>query len=236
MTTRRRPKRPAHDLPDWIPIGVKDAARHLPPSDVAQRLLADPRMERVWRVLLRQAADREAVERRLLFADHLPTTWGQEFSPQQRACAALFVDVVENLTRAAKIVKRADTDARAKPYFDAAKVCRAMIEDAERYERGYEEAGEVLDFDLRRALKVVADILECEAKRASAIDQPRVIERSAKSPGEDELRVKARMVGATMFSIYGKRNTAIVATIMSVATGAAVLQKSIENWCADIPQ
>lgn len=89
MTASKKPQRPvAKGVPARVSASIADAARHLPPSGVAERLLTDERMETVWRFLLRQNADQEAVAQHLLFNDAgLLTTWDseQKFSPQQRA-------------------------------------------------------------------------------------------------------------------------------------------------------
>ena len=224
----------ANETPD----AVKDVALRLPPSEVVKRLLTDDRMQSVWRFLLRQNADQESVNRHILFNDvGLPPTWDADkaFSPQERAAAAFFASIVDDLTRKPDLIKRADAKARAKPFLDAAKLCREMIEHAGGYERGFDEMGEPLDFNLKKALGVVANILEHEGKRASAINDPLSIKRSAKDRADDELRVKTRKVAATMMSIYGSRNYEITARVVSIALDVEVSKKDIENWCADIP-
>jgi hypothetical protein len=55
------------DLPDWVPIGVrKIAAKHRPESragrSYAERLLTDPRMERVWKELRKHISEQETRE------------------------------------------------------------------------------------------------------------------------------------------------------------------------------
>ncbi len=239
MTASKKPKRPvAKGVPARVSASIADAARHLPPSGVAERLLTDERMETVWRFLLRQNVDQEAVAQHLLFNDAgLPTTWDAEqtFSPQQRAAAVFFVSVVGDLTGEPELIKHADADALAQPFLDAAKLCREMIRNAEGYQRGYDEAGQPLSFDLAKALDVVADCLEYKGNAALATNDPHVIKRSANERGDDALRVKTRLVAATMFCLYGRRNLGLTATVVTVATGVKIQKKDVENWCRHIP-
>lgn len=225
---------PARDLPNWLPASIGDAARYLPPSEVVERLLTDMRMRSVWAFLMLQKPDSDAVDRHLFFEEALPAVWGQEFSPQERAAAAFLCSIAGSLARALELTTRAEADARAAPFLSAAKVCREMIPHAEGFQRGFDEVGEPLDFDLEKAFAIVAGILESKAKRISATNDPHIIERSAKERGDDELRVKARTVAKTMLNIYRQRNYGLTSTITSVATGLAVTKKQAENWTADL--
>lgn len=224
----------ANETPD----AVKCVALLLPPSGVVKRLLTDERMRSVWWFLLRQNADQESVNSHILFNDvDLSALWDADkaFSAEERAAAAFFASIVDDLTRKPDLIKLADAEARAKPFLDAAKLCREMIEHAGGYEHGFEEMGEPLDFNLKKALGVVANILEHEGKRASAMNDPRLIKRSAKSRVDDELRVRTRKVTATMMSIYERRNYEITARVVSIALDVDVSKKDVENWCAGIP-
>jgi hypothetical protein len=62
-----------------------------------------------------------------------------------------------------------------------------------------------------------------------------VIDRSAKARGDDELRIKTRLIATTSIQLFGKRNLALVADVVSVGIGVEIPPKSVENWTADVP-
>jgi hypothetical protein len=229
MTTRRS-KQPAHDLPDWIPKPVADVASRLPPSDIVARLLTDARMESVWRFLAKQDAISDAVLTMTLFDERMPP---HEQSMRDRASAAVFLAIIDALASETKARKRIDVDAQAQRYFDAAKLCRETILDAEVLTNGFFEVGEALNFDLAKALDVIAGIFESRGDRIR-VDNIDVIARSSKSRGDDALRIAARKIATTFFRFYGNHNYGLTAIVTSVATGDVVTKKSVANWCGDL--
>jgi hypothetical protein len=226
MTTRRS-TRPESDLPGWLPALVKEIAQRLPPNDIVTRLLSDVRMKSVWSYLARHDADSDAVLAMTLYNERMPPP-DSSASLSDRSSAAFFLAIVDDLMHETTVVKRVDVDAQAQGFFEAAKLCRETIADAEGLTNGFFEAGEALNFDLAEALGVIAVIFERRGKRIRA-DRPNIIERSSRSRGDDALRIMARKIATTFFRFYGSHNYGLTAIIMSSATGANVSKKFVEN-------
>jgi hypothetical protein len=223
-------------IPDWVPAAVKSAALALPYHPVVERLVTDDRMKTVWRYLLRQDADMDHVWTIHLFGS-LPVTWWnaqQSFAPQETACAAFLTIVVDKLVRKQAVITRAKADAEATPYFDAARLCRDASDRAQRSRMEFEPA-QALGIDLSKALDIAAAYLHCYGRGIEQANLPFVITRSVKARGDDELRVKTRLVAMQMFAFFGSLNLGLAAKVVSVALGVAVSKKDAENWCADIP-
>jgi hypothetical protein len=130
-------------LPDWIPSAVKSIAEVFPiGQDIAQRLLTDPRMKKVWPVLLRTTVTSEEIPDQLSgLALALPPrrqvanlrsferlrTWDisdRHIPLQDQACAAFFAYAALELSRERAIGTRADAIELAAPWLKAAELCR----------------------------------------------------------------------------------------------------------------
>jgi len=215
-------------IPAWVPNSVQAVARELPDSDAKTRLLTDPRMETVWDFLLRQDVSRADAEAFFWPETLKEPDWGPEnFTHAEIACAMIFVHIVEGLNFPVTIETRAERDALARPWLDAAEQCRT----ARR------ELGDFLEREpeLPPALETVADYLEWRGKSLREKGNPFIVERSSKERGDDATRTRVRGIAALTFSIYGKVFYSIVATLASVALGVVVEKKSVEDWCVKIP-
>ncbi|MBG0796657.1 hypothetical protein IYX23_02960 [Methylocystis sp. L43] len=203
------------------PTLVELIAKRLPPSDVVDRLLSDPRMNAAWRELLRQRANDKLVDAHLIWLER-DTPLGltrddlSKHSRAECAAAALFVNAVAALTKSPSLKTRAEHDAKASKLAEAAALCREQRQHA---------AG-----DLKQALAIVADHFNFQAELIEANgDDPHIIERRV---GDDATRVQARMVAAWSFAFYGRRNLGTVATISSVATATETSKQQVVKWTA----
>ena len=149
--------------------------------------------------------------------------WGAEtFTSVEIACAMIFVHIVEGLSFPATVETRAERDALARPWFEAAALCRT----ARRELGDFLEGGAALP----PALETVADYFERRGKSLRGEGDPFIIERSAKERGDDATRLRVRWIAALTASIFGRIPRQFVATIASVALGSDVSVKSVENW------
>jgi hypothetical protein len=209
-------------LGDRIPVG----------REVADRLLTDPRMDAVWRGLLRKkkyAPDRDNIE-------NLPEGlrlghWGlaeYRLSHPQRACVALFADTVKefSLDRPAGTID--DADERAAPYFAAAEVCRKVLDQPpyppSEMKQALEMAAAYIEELTTWQLKHLKDSPYTMGKRSN--------ERSdgAYRSFSDIERGRVRHLLNATITIYGRPLPAIVAEIASVALNKEVPLKSVLYW------
>jgi hypothetical protein len=219
---RKAPHRlTAAEIPAWVPKAVADVALRLPPSGVLLRLTTSARMESVWRELLKQNVVNNLADNHLLWL-HRDTPLGltrddiSAHSPQEKAAAAFFVNVVDALMQPPKVLTHAEHDARVQRFNDAADLCR---EQADR-----------IDDDLKSALEKVGNFFAHQAEMLAAINNPQIIERRVGD--RDALRVQARSIVAWSLALYGNRNLGTAAKVLSIATGTEITKSQVEKWTA----
>jgi hypothetical protein len=212
-------------------------------KDIADRLLTDERMERVWLVLCRQPIIPGIVEK-LALQLRLSTynfILDEPASPQDEAIAALFAFIVIEFGQqpaaglpaelAAKLSRPhgsvADVKRIAKPYRDAAAICRSMIS---------EEAPHPSP-EQKRALEVAADYIDRWAlwMSARAMNSPYFVGKRTGKLGT-ELRSQFSTLTAAVYAIYGIRMPYTVATMTNVAwrPSTPISNETADSWRQDL--
>lgn len=217
----------AADIPAWVPRLVADIALRIPPNPIVRRLVTDDRMKAVWRLLPQQHADDAWADLRLLWVEgDIPLNLTRDaisaYSAPERAAAALFVGAIEILSSTSPLLTRAEYDAQAKRFADAAALCL----EQRQHSHG----------SLQEALDIVAVHFAHKAKIMETVSGPQVVERSSSKEdrGADALRVQTRQLAAASLTLYGRRNCGTLATIVSVATGADVTKPAVIKMTADL--
>lgn len=228
---------------DWVPDAVRSMAEALPfGHSMAERLLTDPRMRGVWRVLKRHPPIIER-EKSLLRSSRQwrprlanlngyerLSSWDVEdwrFSFADQACAALFAFVVAEFNFRREVISQFEVDGMAKPWGDAAQMCRRALE-SDHYARTNKK--------IKSALTVAAKYFHDEWSLRSRSNDPYVLQRSSglKRGHHDETRAGARAIATATRRIFGKSLYGTVATITMVALQVdGIKYRDVRNWSAD---
>lgn len=213
-------------MPNWVPSSVKLLAPAFP---LGQRLLTDPRMEAVWRVLQRTEARKSGFDSVDSF--QRLRSWGipeDGLSLQQLACAALFAFAAWELNSPKPVITHEKIGDLTKRCLDAARLCRSP------------------DFNLlpmtpklSEALSIVGQYFENNAQMWEKRTSPYIIGRSSGTrgtPGEDETRIHVRVLASETRRLFGSFLYGTVATIATVGLEIkpAIKEKSVQNWCSGL--
>jgi hypothetical protein len=222
-------------IPNWVPSSVKLLAPAFP---LGQRLLTDPRMEAVWRVLQKADVSEEGLESVESF--QRLESWGiskydhplQDFPPpdfslQDRACAALFAFAAWELNSKRNAITGTKIEGSVKQYTDAANLCRSTT----HYDYLH-SANPKLD----AALSIVGWYFQDQARKIGQMAGPHVIKRSSKTRGDDGTRIHVRVLASEMHRLFGPFHYGTVATIATVGLEIkpAISAKSVQNWCSGL--
>ncbi len=230
------------EIPDWVPAAVKLIALALPiwkarksdepgrmlqdGDEVGRRLLLDVRMRGVWKELRKYEVECLNYENR----SEMLESWGiddQPFSLQDKAFAAIFVRLLLRFCDRPVVATQAFADDCAKPYFDAAELCRYELQ------HGLFPHGALEPSELERALEIVAKHLEDEGnvRKGNAGNKLHIVDRSAKRRGDDSFRVGCRIIGGATRALFGRPLYGTVATIGNVVFDTQkITEKSVQNW------
>ncbi len=228
----------AVELPPWVPPAVRDIARAIALGpDIATRLTSDPRMEPIWGWLKRRAQDNGGELEARLAA--LPERWllehwglSEDHAPlPDQACAAFMACAVITLGVANKAVTRAGIEAQAKEWRRAASLCQAALALPGRPQFDPELAASLSASG--EYLEEYAQYIEASAPLNFSHYLPRSSDKSG--GGGDDLRAQARAIAVGARAIFGSFLYGIVATTTSVALQTDVREKSVRDWCADLP-
>jgi hypothetical protein len=197
--------------------------------DIAERLLTDPKMESVWSYLLSEDVTADAIAN---LPDKLRMShWGiseRGVSLQEQACVALFAYVVIEFGQLRPAGTRRNADARAAPYFDAARICRVLVEDAPRPSPEEKHA-------LELAATYIDEWTNWQLNQLKASPYT-VGERSNERRGgayrssADITRGRVRSLTVMAQAIFPAPRPKIIATIATVALGEEIPSKSVSNW------
>jgi hypothetical protein len=222
-------------IPSWVPPSVKLLEPAFP---FGQRLLTDPRMKAVWKVLQNANVSEAGLD--CVESFQQLRSWGiskydlplQDFPPpdfslQDHACAALFAFAAWELNSPKPVVTRTKIEGSVKQYTDAANLCRSTT----HYDYLHSAHPE-----LDAALSIVGWFFRDQARKIEQMAGPHVIKRSSKTRGDDETRIHARALATEMHRLFGSFHCVTVATIATVGLGIepAVSAKSVENWCSSL--
>ena len=156
-----------------------------------------------------------------------------------RARAAFFLATASIFAVRNRAVKLKDIAEEVERWRIGAALCREAIHSR--------EWGAAMDRALVDALSASAAYLEELAKfiETATRDSPYVIGRGSRNrapggsedkPGDDAIRGQVRALAKATEEIFGSFLYGTVATAASIATGASITQKSVENWCGDLPR
>jgi hypothetical protein len=226
--------RPA--VPDWVPDGVAKVAPFLPGP--TPRLLADNRMETVWRELRKRAPkdldskltedERDDLHLLMESADLLE----RDVLGPDKACVAFFMSIawiVWNPSRR-HVWTKAQADEQASQLENAANSCR-WVAGEPMFAKHRDAAAEMATFFENRAVS-----LKNRGYLANLDPQikPYLLNRSSGSRGDDKIRGYTRAIAVVVRRIFGSFSYGTVATVATVALEEDVDQKSVENWCKDL--
>jgi hypothetical protein len=213
------------DIPSWVPLSVKCMASVLP-GDIRQRLLTDPRMEKVWQVLQRMEVNKSGLDSvdsfQRLRAWDIPE---DGLSSQDLACAAFFCYAVTKLSSPPPVITRAQIEDLVKRYLDAAVLCRSP------------------DYNLLPMTQKLSEVrsiagryLEDQARMWEQRTSPGIVERSSGTRGDDRVRICVRALATETHRLFGSFLYRTVATVVIVGLEIEPISaKSVENWCSGLP-
>jgi len=211
-------------IPSWVPSSVKLLAPAFP---LGQRLLKDPRMEAVWRVLQRTEPRKSGFDSVDSF--QRLRAWGipeDGLSLQHLACAALFAFAAWELNSPKPVITHEKIEDLTKRCLDAARLCRSP------------------DFNLlpmtpklSEALSIVGQYFENNAQMWEKRTSPYIIGRSSRTLEDNEARIHSRVLASETHRLFGLFLYGTVATVVTVGLEIepAVTAKSVQNWCSDLP-
>jgi hypothetical protein len=155
-------------------------------------------------------------------------------SPQDQACAAFFVRIVLTFCLESRapsdvdakigfpIRSRADADAIAKRWFDAADLCWGIMRDT------FSPAA--VDPEFAQALAIVGEYIENQARVLEGKNNILVFDRSSRQRGDDRIRVSSRLISDAAYSIFGSHMYGTVAKVVNVVLEENVTWKQVCNW------
>ncbi len=213
------------DMAPWVPDSVARVALAYPNQFGALPLLRDPRMESVWDYLRRRKVPPESAKS-LLVSLNGPAMWKvseAEMSPADIACATLYVCILGGFNDDCRIISGAEADQMAKPFREAARLCREQMADPFL---------PINKAELMKALEMVGRHFD---SRASAIEEDlNVVARSSRARGDDRIRVGVRRIAWATKTLFGSTLYTIVAKIATVTLGVTVTAKQVENWTKNV--
>ena len=227
-------------IPPWVPHGVKATYEFAElNNDVAQRLLADERMEQAWKdlkSLSKSVGSAQRIEkiRQGFFLHHYDESV-ENFTDFDYQAASLFHQVMVETHQPARTYWTAGDAAKlAQPFLNAAKLC----DEAHSYDF-------TLHFneELQQSLAVVKSYFREQARMLQMRDNPRVLGR--RLPGvSDEKRGHARMIATIIRALFSPPPDddfphSAVARLMAVSLAidddVLELKDSVRSWCRDLP-
>jgi hypothetical protein len=217
--------------------GALLAAFDLEAYPSGKRLLADERMQAVWKLLIDKGRQRDPreIERSL---DDLPAAYRREtytdnrtFDLAESAVASFFLAGAIIFTLGNKTARAHDIEREVSRWRAGAKLCREAL---------VVQYPIVVDPDVAAALRLSTDYFERRASfiERTATSSPYLIGREARqrAPGRNEnVRGQVRDLAIVAHKIFGSFLHAPVATTASVATGKTISVKSVENWSKASP-
>ncbi|MGC2351622.1 MAG: hypothetical protein WA238_12075 [Methylocella sp.] len=223
-------------IPNWVPPSVKLLATAFPLGELGERLLTDPRMKAVWKVL--QNADVSEAALASVESFQQLRSWGiskydlplQDFPPpdfslNDHACVALFAFAAWKLNIKPNVITRTKIEGSVKQYTDAANLCLSTMH--------YDYLRSV-NPELDAALSIVGWFFQDQARKIEQMAGPHVIKRSSKNRGDDETRLHVRALAIETRRLFGSFLYGTVATVVTVGLEIepAISAKSVENWCS----
>jgi len=219
---------PAIDIPSWVPKGVADAVRALHGQSserglsVLQRLAADPRMERVWRELLK----RKKSDPLVFFHQAKRFPWlasdDQTVHQHQAMAELLRLALMLAVTHPSVMTRRQIEASRRELLMDAEKLCAAA---QLLCGRGPNRIG----VDAAPGNADGARAREAEAVLLSKADSSLVVGRDT---GERQAQAFAILLARRCCELFeGQSMYGTVATIVSVALGRKITPRAVRQWC-----
>jgi hypothetical protein len=201
---------------------------------IGRLLCSDPRMEQVWKTLMKEGDAREKTSPKE-FKDRLDSLrdiyrmekWDTPTDgvllPDQ-ACASFFLATSIIIGVGNHAIKESNIQKELTRCQDAATLCREALCFPHRAAN---------DPDLAAALSLSAAYFEEWAKilKNSNMNSPYLVERA--TGGSDDIRAQVRHVATVTREMFGSFMYRTVATAASVATGSAISWKQVANWCDD---
>jgi hypothetical protein len=199
-------------------------------TDMARRLLTDPKMRNVWTTLRRIPAKpwasaewRKICEIYQRFQSKLSD---EGASLQDKACAVFFFYALISFggmrIPPPRVLTRKLIDERREQWLAAAQMC---------WDSMHVIGEDGIDAGLPMALALVGEHFEQQSRIVMA-RVPYSIERSSKDRGDDEVRVQVRFLAVTAHRLFGQYLCGTIATVATVALQTVITEKSTKNWCA----
>jgi hypothetical protein len=191
-------------------------------TDMARRLLTDPKMNTVWTTLQRTPAKPWASEKW-----HQMKMLDEGASLQEMAAAVFFYSAMKAFgglrLPPPPIWRRKEIEKMGAPWLSAAQLCWATMH------RPPAES----NVELAMALAQVGEYFEWKAS-VEREGSPIVIGRSSKDRGNDEVRVQVRIFASETHELFGLYLSKTLSTVATIALQTTITDKSVKNWCADL--
>jgi hypothetical protein len=201
------------NLPDWLPPAVHEFVLREEKEErqgqydvraVVRRIATSEKMKSVWRRLKKRGASDDQLREFMVYA-----------------CVAA-------ATR--PLMTRKERDARVKPYADAAKLCREVLNPPDHLPGEWRrQLSRSAGPKLAAASSVMADYFERSARMMMILPgSPWVVENHIK---DDAARAFVQTFGQHTKDIFGDVMYDNVATVAAVALNRKITQKQVRNWC-----
>jgi hypothetical protein len=199
-------------MPQWLPAAVWSCVLQV------EKLFCPALPDNPGAVLF---AEELAILHRLVTDDRMKYVW-RELHPRAKADKDLvaFFDTAWQQARsiARTVETRKDRAARAKPYLQAAELCR--------WTREHDIAAK-MNPELAAAAAVMAGYFAEVERREGNLDSPLIV----KYHGEDDVaRAYARVLGQRTRELFGATLYRTVATTASVALDREIIWQQIRDW------
>jgi len=225
-----------HEIPDWVPSTVKSMALAFPflktqdGDPIGRRLLLNNEMKSVWDELKKHAVDKLEYEDDSEKLD----TWeidDRHVSLQDRAYAAFYIRIVTRFCLGFPARTQADADLLAKPWLDAAELCRREQRNG-LFPRGY-PAG---SGELEKALTIVEKHFEYQGRmrKGEIGNNIYIVNRSGKLRTDDNIRVGCRLIGRITQSIFGMSLVGTVTKIAEIIYQTELNPRNVRNWVEEV--
>jgi len=220
-------------VPEWVPRSVLQMATAMElGTEIRIRLLTDPRMKSVWRVLQSAGVDKAVFAK--IDPQQLLSHWGINdfhYSANDQACAAFFACILVEATIANPPVTQMAVKKVVQWWREGAKRCRIALQTPGRAR---------VDLGLAKSLTDAEKYFEEMARYIEdhAASNPNLLKRSSGERGEDAVRAIVRAVARGTLAIFGGYLYGTLATAVTVAMGLneEINPESVKNWCATLPR
>jgi hypothetical protein len=212
--------------PDWVPPLMVSLASAMRPfgQEIVDRLLTDPQMESVWRILGATHVDAAAIEKlpKNLRLDNWPSLEKLDVPASDAACVAFFAAAAIEFKLANKPAYASNVSALIGTWRFAARQCRIALKNPLFRPQ--------IDGDLERSLAAVERFFEERAAFVESGSSPYLLGRQG---NDDITRAIVRGIAKKTWLIFGQFFYGTIATTVNVGLQlkTEIGIESVRKWC-----